>query len=271
MYLLYYTRFAPPLPAQADHDAFRILLCVGESTTWGHPVPGHGYPEQLEQMLRKAYPRQKIRVYNLGICAITSTEAARHFEKNMRLYRPDLVIIHLGHNDGTRPGIGMGEPLLQNLTSHLKIFRMTIFSYQLIHGLMRHEVSLVKSYSDVYVTYIGKASKSKVYLPELTQNLNDMIDTAPRQGSKVILCNYFDSPANSFLRDFAARRKVPFCDMESLYREQGHPNWISIDGWHPSPSGYAAMASKIYEAIETHRMMDRVVSSPALPLGTRYQ
>ena len=269
MYLLYYTKFAPPLPAQADRDAFRIL-CVGESTTLGYPVQGHGYPEQLEIMLRKAYPEQKIRVYNLGVCAITSTEAARHFAKNMLLYRPNLVIVQLGNNNNCPCIVPNGSRIL-SLASHLKTFRMAFFSCQLIYGVMSHKVQLVRAYSDVYLTKTGVLNFPNLVLGQLVQDLDAIIDTTSRLGGKIMLCNYFISPANLFLRDFATQRKVPFCDMESLHQQQGRPDWISADGWHPSLQGYAAMARKLYEAIGTHHIVDRAVSSPALPLGNRYQ
>lgn len=77
LYYLYCVSVVKPAK-DLDKDAFRII-CVGESTTFGWPVHGNGYPEQLEQLLNKNSSHKRFQVFNLGVCAVTSQEIARHF------------------------------------------------------------------------------------------------------------------------------------------------------------------------------------------------
>jgi lysophospholipase L1-like esterase len=94
LYKIYYLSLKRPA-RYFDSNTFRIL-CVGESTTFGYPVHGNGYPEQLERLLNQNLRSLRFKVYNLGVCAITSREVAWHFYKNIMDYQPHLVIMLLG-------------------------------------------------------------------------------------------------------------------------------------------------------------------------------
>jgi lysophospholipase L1-like esterase len=82
-----------------DADAITIL-CVGDSHTFGLPLPEQdAYPAQLEGALQAAYPEQRFRVVNLGIPGLNSTFVANRLERQIFQLRPGLVIVWVGINN----------------------------------------------------------------------------------------------------------------------------------------------------------------------------
>ena len=79
-----------------------------------------------------------------------------------------------------------------------------------------------------------------------------------KNNCKVLICNYFKSRSNNFLRNFATQRNLPFCDNEQLFQDykEKHgapsaPSLISEDDWHPSFKGYSLIANNIQYAKKT--------------------
>jgi len=100
------------------------ILCLGESTTAGFE---NSYPRQMEVMLNNATSTKKYLVINKGIPGITTDEIIEKLQQNLAQYKPDIVIVMMGINDGafyTRDN----SPLLHALSSFrtFKLFRFLI-------------------------------------------------------------------------------------------------------------------------------------------------
>jgi hypothetical protein len=82
-------------------DAAEItILCVGDSHTYGLPLPEEeSYPAQLEAALQARDPSRTIRVVNLGVPSLNSTFVANRLERQMFQLRPQLVIVWVGINN----------------------------------------------------------------------------------------------------------------------------------------------------------------------------
>ncbi|MBI3486142.1 tetratricopeptide repeat protein [Candidatus Daviesbacteria bacterium] len=88
----YYNRIS--LQKKADFT----LLALGESTT---EIGGESaWPNQLEQILSKRLPKKKFTVINKGKSGTNSFEILSALEKNLDIYKPDIVITMMGINDG---------------------------------------------------------------------------------------------------------------------------------------------------------------------------
>jgi hypothetical protein len=75
------------------------ILCVGDSHTYGAPLPAEeSYPSQLQARLDADSPGL-YRVINAGIPGINSAMVSHRFEANLLRYRPDLVILWVGANN----------------------------------------------------------------------------------------------------------------------------------------------------------------------------
>ena len=87
-------------PGNHPEDAY-VILCVGDSCTWGLGTDQkrYGYPVQLANLLAKRHPETKSRVVNMGFPGANSSQINRRFEGWLRLHDPDLCIILIGNND----------------------------------------------------------------------------------------------------------------------------------------------------------------------------
>lgn len=81
-----------------QNDSFRIL-CLGESTT---ALGGqNSYPRQLENILNSTQNTIHFSVINKGIPSITTTQIVANLEKYLDEYKPHLVLVMMGINDGS--------------------------------------------------------------------------------------------------------------------------------------------------------------------------
>lgn len=77
-----------------QRGAYRIM-CVGESTTAGD------YPFFLERILNQYNIGLKFSVVNCGVPGMTTALILSEIEKNIKKYKPDMVVTMMGINDGT--------------------------------------------------------------------------------------------------------------------------------------------------------------------------
>lgn len=270
LYFLYYrlSTLITRSPLDFDKETFRII-CVGESTTAGAPVQGNGYPEQLERILKREFTDRKFKVFNLGVCAITSSEIARHFHKNIIYYRPHLVIILIGHNCNgiTMFRIPKKDGILNNaayftvnrIINNLKIARLLKFAFDIYKLHKDNRLDIQKIYPDVYLTY---KIPFRMNFEEHRENLEYVVKIANKYDCRVLLCNYFFlREINTFLRNFAIQRNIPFCDNENIYKEYKKKygsitGLISEDDFHPNAKGYSIMAQNLYESIIKYNLVN---------------
>lgn len=262
LYVAYYIEFKKP-NRRLGAGTYRIL-CIGESTTKG-PKDGNGYPEQLERMLNTNFPDKRFRVFNLGVPAVTSTEIARHFKKNIIDYKPDLVILLVGNNDN-KPRmfyvLDNGRALNKilnyavNEMNELKIVKLSKFSYEILVGALNNTLDLQRMYSDIYINF--KMPNHSCWLKqEHRKNLEYMTGVAIENKCKVLICNYFYSPANIFLREFSRDNNIPFCDNQKIFKGYKNARFklISEDGWHPNVKGYSIIAKNLLDAIVENNLI----------------
>lgn len=117
----------------ARHTDEIAILCVGDSHTWGAGVaPEENYPSQLQAALTARFPRQRFRVFNLGLPGINSAHVARRLEAQLLGIRPALVLVWVGTNNMWNElereaveGSGVHRALL-----HSKLYRLaTVLCY----------------------------------------------------------------------------------------------------------------------------------------------
>jgi hypothetical protein len=83
----------------ASPDAITIL-CVGDSHTYGAPLPDEeSYPSQLQVLLDARYPEWELNVVNLGFPGVNSAFVASRLESQLQQIRPHLVMVSAGSNN----------------------------------------------------------------------------------------------------------------------------------------------------------------------------
>jgi lysophospholipase L1-like esterase len=77
-----------------------VILCVGDSHTYGAPLPQEeAYPAQLWGLLEEQYPSAKFRVINMGVPGVNTAYVASRLERQIVEIRPDLVMASGGLNN----------------------------------------------------------------------------------------------------------------------------------------------------------------------------
>jgi len=112
------------------------ILCVGDSHTYGLPLPeDESYPAQLEVALRALHPEQPFRVVNLGVPSLNSTFVANRLERQIFQLEPQLVIVWVGVNNlwnvvetrqWERPDRWRA---LRRVLMHLRLFRLASIAW----------------------------------------------------------------------------------------------------------------------------------------------
>jgi hypothetical protein len=75
------------------------ILCVGDSHTYGSPLPREdAYPAQLEEGLNLESPDRHFSVVNLGLPGQNSAMVSNRLEKQVATYEPSLIIVWVGLN-----------------------------------------------------------------------------------------------------------------------------------------------------------------------------
>jgi hypothetical protein len=83
----------------ASPDAITIL-CVGDSHTYGAPLPDEeSYPSQLQVLLDERYPEWEFNVVNLGFPGVNSAFVASRLESQLQQVQPHLVMVSGGSNN----------------------------------------------------------------------------------------------------------------------------------------------------------------------------
>ena len=78
----------------------RVVLCVGDSHTYGAPLPREDtYPSQLQERLAQLSPDARWKVVNRGIPGMNSAQVAALLEGWLRSDRPRIVVVWIGAND----------------------------------------------------------------------------------------------------------------------------------------------------------------------------
>jgi lysophospholipase L1-like esterase len=78
----------------------RVVLCVGDSHTYGAPLPREdAYPFQLQERLAQLSPDPPWKVINRGIPGMNSAQVAALLEGWLRSDRPRIVVVWVGANN----------------------------------------------------------------------------------------------------------------------------------------------------------------------------
>ena len=87
-------------PASGVSTQTITLLCVGDSHTYGSPLPPEdSYPSQLEMLLERSFPERDFRVLNRGIPGVNSAYVANRLEQQILRHQPEMVLVWVGTNN----------------------------------------------------------------------------------------------------------------------------------------------------------------------------
>lgn len=80
----------------------KTILILGDSISAGYGIdPKQGWVQLLQKRLDKQYPKQH-KVVNASVSGETTSGALARLPKLLQTYKPNVVVIELGGNDGLR-------------------------------------------------------------------------------------------------------------------------------------------------------------------------
>lgn len=115
------------------------ILCVGDSHTYGAPLPeADAYPAQLQRALDERFPQWNFNVLNLGFPGVNSAFVASRLEAQLIQIQPDIVMVSAGANnlwnklesDSRRRGITW--PKVRQTLLHVKLFRLMTIAFAVL-------------------------------------------------------------------------------------------------------------------------------------------
>jgi tetratricopeptide (TPR) repeat protein len=176
------------------------IFCLGESSMAGFPfdyqVP---FPQQLRQLLSRAYPDYRFEVINFGLSAINSFSVLDLLPEMLEK-QPDLLLIYLGHNEfygayGSASVFSLGENggwirfylRLQKLRL-LQMLKAGLHSLSSAPAADHREINLMEEViADKKVLF--KSNKYQHTLRNFEQNLQIIYEKSLRKNVPVIIGN----------------------------------------------------------------------------------
>ena len=206
------------IPRAKDPGVLRILA-VGGSTTVGFPYipnPEDAWPAQVERLLAER-TGARVEVINAGLHAATSAEHLAHYVFRDRYFNPDIVVLHVGGNDGLGLHFPGYDPEYTNFirgwrTTPLapRPWEQTLLRSNLVRVAYAHwlrEVSLEATIGRDVLTRIppGEALKNvESTAPEgFRRNLDLLIRTIVADGAVPVLFPFVHAPLERMREDRA--------------------------------------------------------------------
>jgi hypothetical protein len=202
-------------PAALAHPGAPVILCVGDSHTYGYLLPPQdSYPARLQARLDRR--GLSASVVNAGVPGMNSSQMRRRLPELLARYHPALVIIQSGSNndwnrrdtvwsdlaDGSAtPGPGAWLARAQYLVGD-RLRTVKLFSYLWNRGLRRplpKEVDRDREGKVFFHEYRGKPEAGSwdsvaVVSDRTRRDLGAMVKLAQAAGARVLFINYVGQP-----------------------------------------------------------------------------
>lgn len=175
-------------------STFRIM-CLGGSTMFGTPYDMNANIQGiLRRQLRNRYPSVEFEVINWGASAINSN-VIRDFAGDLLVFRPDLIVVYMGHNEYYGPD-GVGASSLEKLFPSLTPFKYRLRELrlvQIVQGWLaggseanEHARGLMRQVSGGNLVSL-ESDDSRRVLAQFGSNLDHIIGTFTKARIPVIL------------------------------------------------------------------------------------
>lgn len=243
------------------------ILSLGDSCTIGLEVPTT-YTKLLGEMVARRDPSLYVRIVNGGTSGYTSEQGVRHLRQLLEIgIRPDLAIVHFGHNDAT--GAMGGTPDREITWLKLYSFKLRryfaqsyalVWLYDRLHRETEPGPELTRNFN------------ARVSPEDYGQNLAEIVKRLKDLGTVVVLVNAatvppgdFNSrernqhlegqsrgPYNSEMAHVAASLGANLVDVTQLVAKIPSQDFFSDashDPVHPGEFGHAVIARQIFHQL----------------------
>jgi lysophospholipase L1-like esterase len=241
-----------------------VILCVGDSHTYGAGLDAKdSYPAQLETALSRRHPSHEFHVLNLGVPGLNSAKVAARLEQNLLQWRPDLVVVWVGHNNTWNvSGTEEDDPWTRSrrILLHSRLFRLlTILWHNREearideHDRDRERLSLENA-----IQYAPEFTEPDRFRRWLTSDLERIVETATAYETPVIFITYpwKRSTASPVISEVGTRLEIPVIDSQAIFAGELARGLDRFDlvvlsaGPHPSAHLYARIVEELLPQVE---------------------
>lgn len=249
-------------------DEALTILCVGDSHTYGLPLPREeSYPEQLEAELSARYPERAFEVVNLGIPGMNSGYAANRLERQMLQLAPELVVVWVGINNQWNPaeagdaGAPSSPTRLRRLLLHSRLFRLASIAWYTRTGYQYDPDQYGGWYEGERVPTGPRkpGADAGPPAPGLASDLMRMATAAQTLDTPILFVTYpmkKQRPVNRVIEQVAFEREVPLVDGNLVFERavaEGYEIRALIDrtaGPHPTGLLYGLLLRDMVPRVE---------------------
>ena len=222
------------------------IVCFGDSVTFGWNIRyDFSYPYLLEKNLAGKYP--EIKVINCGVGGNTITDASARIKKDVLSYKPHLVIINFGLNDGMlkkqagSTSASNAESLYYKKDSSYFLPQVNISDFE---ERYRHIINILKD-NNIRILVLG--------MSPVTDNFPAGQEADFQKKQKDIYLVY-----NERIRKIAAENDLDFLNIWEIFNSQGMPDkYIQADGIHPNETGQKLISESIFKYITENNILNR--------------
>jgi lysophospholipase L1-like esterase len=211
------------------------IVCFGDSVTFGWNVRyDFSYPYLLEKNLAGKYPG--IKVINCGVGGDTIKEALARIDKDVLSYKPHIVIINFGLNDGmlqkqTRNIEPTAESMYYKKDSFYFLPQVNIPDFDAGY---RQIINLLKD-NNTGILVLG--------ISPVTDDFPAAQDTDFREKQKDVYLVY-----NERIRKIASENMLDLLNIWEIFNSKGVPDkYIQSDGIHPDAAGQELISKSIFK------------------------
>lgn len=241
-----------------EEEGCFTVLCIGDSHTYGIGAPrGYSYPDQLHRSLVKQFPGRCFNVINGGVPGYNSSQALlrlRMFidESNIR---PDVIIVNVGKNNnhnltgGTfwedRLKTASWQEQFQYLLENSKLYRLgTITRINIAWSLKRSDENRGAVITD-----------DRFLRSWLMNDYQEMLEIAGSINAGVAYLGYIQWLGLDFVHESMEETTEGkggiFIDVRGRLPLPAHSGGILNPDWHPTKLGYAIIAGKILDELQS--------------------
>lgn len=200
------------------------IVCFGDSVTFGWNMKyEYSYPSQLEKLLVKDF--SQIKVINSGIGGDTIIDANKRLDKDVMIFKPDVVIINFGLNDG----------MISRSVPNIDIKDFENYYNDLIKKLQ---------FGDLKIIILGINPVIGLFPEKENENY--------RKKQKEIYEIY-----NEKILEIAKNNNLEYINLWEAFNKEADPaEYIQTDGIHPNKKGLTLIAELVYEKIKNKGWSD---------------
>ncbi len=223
------------------------LFAIGDSNTLGS-AECPSWVEYLGKIFKEENPN--VTVINAGVWGYSSFQGVNRFEEVSK-YKPDMVLISFGKNDGNRVTISDRQYVANKKILYLPyLCKLRIFQFLIAVS----DIILIKNSIDKYI--IPRVSHAEYHL-----NLDKIITKAKEKNIKVVfltrpvIVEYLDTlwwknfwpQYNRIAKRIAEQNGVKIIDVYSYFNNKTE---YFVDACHFTDAGYQVAAELIYRNIK---------------------